>query len=294
MRLAIAGDGYPPRAMIEKFVYDLIGLVNAEGAAEDRLATIAHQLRTWLESNEMPSTTKVLRMRTFGVFSIFGPRGWEPGPPAKKGGELLQLLATYPRSVVTRDQLALASSKDVLPESIAHRLHLAASGARSYLRQVLAGFDAIRCVGHGYAWREEMLIDSDLSRFLGWYQQGTPESFFHAVDAYQGEFLAGEDAEWLQPTRVRCSCIYADMLERLALNALHDNRFADALYHALILTAVDRAHEGASRLVMRCFAALGRRASIVAEYEALRAFVREHLGADPSAETRRLYYSLIS
>ena len=235
----------------------------------------------------------VLKVRTLGMFAFYGHSGWIPGPPPRKGGELIQLLVIQPRSVVSNDQLAAMVSSTTAQENLANRLHLAASGARAYLRQITGDFDPIRSLGHGYAWRSEVMVDSDLARFTQCYNEGTPEAFDRAVQIYQGEFLAGEDVECLQPLRVRLSCMYVDMLERLATDAFAGGRFGVALQRGLLLAQVDRSHEGASRLVMRCFSALERRASIVTEYNSLKSFLQTHLGVEPSAETRQLYYSLL-
>jgi DNA-binding SARP family transcriptional activator len=47
-------------------------------------------------------------------------------------------------------------------------------------------------------------------------------------------------------------------------------------------------------MVMRCFAALGRRGRVLAEYEALRAYLRKHLGLEPTAETRNVVRALVA
>ena len=87
-----------------------------------------------------------LEFRFLGQFSIRGPGGWQAGPSLKKGGELLQYLGIYPRRIATKDELAAAFWPELDPEAVAHRLHLAASGARGYLRRMLGASDAIVAV----------------------------------------------------------------------------------------------------------------------------------------------------
>jgi DNA-binding SARP family transcriptional activator len=80
-----------------------------------------------------------------------------------------------------------------------------------------------------------------------------------AVALYAGEFLAGDNAEWMYPLRLRCVNAYVTLLERLAEAALGERDHASALEWSVRLVESDRAHEGATRLMMRALAASGRR-----------------------------------
>src|SRR5208283_2591949 len=82
-------------------------------------------------------------------------------------------------------------------ESVAHRLHLAASALRAALRRVLDGFDALRCSGPGYLWHPSLRIVSDVETFGRLYRDGSPAAAREAVGIYAGELLAGEPGEWL-------------------------------------------------------------------------------------------------
>ena len=84
------------------------------------------------------------------------------------------------------------------------------------------------------------------------------------------------------------------MLEKLADAAISYGEHQEALVYGLDLLAVNRSNESASRMVMRCFAALGRRGRVLAEYEALRAYLRKHLGLEPTAETQNVVRALVA
>jgi DNA-binding SARP family transcriptional activator len=87
--------------------------------------------------------------------------------------------------------------------------------------------------------------------------------------------------------------MYAELVERLANEALAAGEHQQALQFALELLEVDRAHEAASRLVLRCFEALGRRAQARDEYAALRAYLHKHLGVEPMPETTALITAIL-
>lgn len=229
-----------------------------------------------------------VELRFLGQFAIRGTQGWQPGPSLKKGGELLRYLGTYPRRVATRDELIVAFWPSLEPDAVAHRLHLAASGARAYLRGWLGAYDALTSVMGGYAWNPNTTIRSDVDEFLAYCKTTASQSLEAAVALYWGEFLAGESADWLQPMRVRCASAYACALETLAQRAELAGDFPAALSSAFKLLDAERGHEGATRLIMRCFAALGQRERAESQYTSLREYLRVRLGVEPTHETTKL------
>src|SRR5580700_10014446 len=94
-----------------------------------------------------PAVDVMVEFRFLGTFAVRCGGSWHPGPPPKKGREPLQYLGTYPRRVATRDELAAAFWPGIDIDAVVHRLHLAASGARAYLRNLSGGSDALQCVG---------------------------------------------------------------------------------------------------------------------------------------------------
>jgi LuxR family transcriptional regulator, maltose regulon positive regulatory protein len=229
-----------------------------------------------------------LRLRFLGQFGIFTAAGWHRGPSLKKGGELLQYLGTYPRRIATKDELAAAFWPELDADTVAHRIHLAASGARLYLRRHLNAPDAMVSVVGGYAWSLRTTIRSDIEDFFTLCRRGLRESLEAAVAIYEGEFLSGETAEWIQPMRIRCASIYACALELLARHAESDGDFPAALNAGLRLYDAERGHEGATRLIMRCFAALGQRDRAESQFTSLREYLHGRLGVEPSEETAML------
>jgi DNA-binding SARP family transcriptional activator len=241
-----------------------------------------------VSANDHLIHARTLRVRCFGNFRVAGSDGWEHGPEQKRAREVMQYLVLHPASVASRERLTEFLWPGDTSDVVLHRLHAAVSGARTFLRRLLAGLNAIRCSDEGYSWCPEMRIESDAGTFADLYRDGSAASMKAAVALYGGELLEGQDAEWVRPARVRYAAMYASMVERLASDAFIARDFEQALHFALQLLEIDRAHEGASRLVLRCFDALGRRAQALGEYTSLRAYLQRHLGIAPMPETTEL------
>jgi DNA-binding SARP family transcriptional activator len=242
---------------------------------------------------ELAHEAPTLRVACFGHFRIAGPSGWERGPEQKRAREVMQYLSLHPTSIAARERLTESLWPGETSDSVLHRLHAAVSGARTFLRRLLDGFDAIRCSDEGYFWHPEMRVVTDVVAFSELYRDGSASAARDAVALYGGELLAGQEADWLRPARVKYACMYASMVERLANDAFNAEAFEPALHFGLELLELDRAHEGASRLVLRCFEALGRRSQAQREYASLRAYLHKHLGIEPMPETTELIRTIM-
>ena len=234
-----------------------------------------------------------LEFRFLGAFAVRSGGIWHAGPAPKKGREFIQYLGIYPRRVATRDELAAAFWPGLDSESVGHRIHLAASGARVFLRRLFGGVDALHCVGTGYKWNPRIQIVSDADRFVERTRRGTIESLRAALELYEGDFLAGETADWLQPMRVKIAAARACALEAIVADLFAREQYAAALPFALDLVDAERGHENGTRLVMRCFAALGQRTRALEQYNLLKTYLAQQIGVEPTAETTRLACKLI-
>lgn len=234
----------------------------------------------------MHTVGPVLQVRSLGTFAYRGDGGrWQNGPSFKRGRELLQYLISYPRTPVSRETLADAFWPELDGADVRHRLHLAVTGARAALRDALPEVDGVRCVAGSYVWDPAIRVESDVDRFLAAYRLPERSAMESAVATYGGEYLAGENAEWIYPLRIRCANAYVTMLERLAELAAAEGDHGRALEYALRLVEADRAHEGATRLIMKSLAATGRRCAALAEYDALAKYLDKRLGMKPSHQT---------
>jgi DNA-binding SARP family transcriptional activator len=230
----------------------------------------------------------VLHVRCLGTFALRADGEWCTREALGRGREFLQYLVSYPHAQASRETLAEALWPDQDGDRVAHRLHLAVSGARAALRSLLPGIDAIRRTAHSYAWDASMAIESDVERLLSASRSGSRDTMESAAALYAGEFLAGDSAEWMYPLRVRCTSAYVRILEQLAEAAIAERDYHTALEWSLRLAESDRSHEGAARLVMRTLAACGRRGAALAQFDELLRYLRSHLAIEPSAQTLAL------
>lgn len=232
-------------------------------------------------------------VRCFGRFRVGGPDGWRRGPEQKRAREVMQYLVLHPKAIASRERLSEYLWPGDSSDLVLHRLHAAVSGARTFLRGLLGGANAIVCSEEGYSWCPQVRIECDVGSFADLYRDGSTAAMKAAVALYAGELLEGQDAEWVRPARVRYAAMYASMVQRLASDAFDARDFEQALHFALELLETDRAHEGAARLVLRCFDALGQRAQALGEYAALRAYLDRHLGVEPMPETTALIRAIV-
>ena len=237
---------------------------------------------------------ETLHVRCLGSFAFRGSDTWSNGPAFKRGRELLEYFAAYADHAISRDTLLEAFWPSFEGPSVAHRLHIAVSGARAALRVVVPCDEPIRSSAGRYLWDPVINVQSDLQRFFTLASEKTIVAMRAGVAMYSGEFLAGEEADWIYPLRVRCASAYATMLEGLADDASRRCDHADALDYALRLVEGDRAHEGATRIAMQAFAALGRRGAALAEYDQLAKYLDRHLGIAPAAATQEVRSAIVA
>lgn len=229
-----------------------------------------------------------LYVRCLGNFQYRGGGSWESGPAFKHGREFLEYMTAYPRGAASYHTLEEAFWPGRESDSVRHRLHVAAAGARAALRSALPSVESIRVLPGAYAWHPAIDIKSDYQQLLECCDEGTIESMKHGIALYRGEFCSGESAEWMYALRARASAAYVTMLQALADAALQRGDNHTAVRYALQLVEADRGHEGATRLAMRAFVAMGSRGAALEKYEALRRWLRLYLAVEPSAATRAL------
>lgn len=226
-----------------------------------------------------------LDFRCLGVFALAGENRWTSGFSRAHGREFLQYLVAHPKRSIARGVLFDSLWPDLDAAECSHRLHLAVSGARSALRALLRGLNPIVCADGAYGWHPAIEIGSDIEQLAACYRDGSVEAMERGVRGYCGEFLAGENAEWILPLRIRYEHMYVAMLERLARAAFDAGENAKATEYAFELVEVDPAHEGAARMLMRCLAKSGRRTTALSQYDKLLRYLDQRLSVKPMAET---------
>jgi DNA-binding SARP family transcriptional activator/tetratricopeptide (TPR) repeat protein len=128
----------------------------------------------------------------------------------------------------------------------------------------------------------------DLERAVA---SGTDDDLRRAIALYRGDLcpeIEGVDGE---AERVRLRGLFASAGEALAARRLEANpREAETITRRVI--EIDPYREEAHRILLRALARGGDLASAAIHYKRLTALLREELGVEPSAETKRVYASL--
>ncbi len=113
------------------------------------------------------------------------------------------------------------------------------------------------------------------------------EALAAALRAYGGELLTGCYENWAVVERERLAELRRAVLHRMVHRYAQDMP-ETALHHARVLLADDPLREDVHRVVMRLYAATGRRADALRQFARCRAVLAAELGVDPLPETTAL------
>lgn len=114
-----------------------------------------------------------------------------------------------------------------------------------------------------------------------------------ALELYRGDLLPDLDDEWVLAERERLRQIYMRSLERLMIVLEAQQDYPSALTYAQQLLRVDDLNEATYAALMRLHGLHGDRAKALQVYHQCMTVLREALGIDPSASTRKLYERLL-
>jgi len=118
------------------------------------------------------------------------------------------------------------------------------------------------------------------------------EQAINALRLYAGDFLPGFDLPPVTARREHLRRIFHDLVVRVAEHHIANDAFFSAIeiyQHGLSHSLPsERLFQG----LLRCHLALGQHAEGLSAYERCRAFLHEHLNAQPAAETERLKHAL--
>jgi TolB-like protein/DNA-binding SARP family transcriptional activator/Tfp pilus assembly protein PilF len=222
------------------------------------------------------------RVNLLGRFELRAPDGQEVALGARKSIGLLAILGASPGQRLSRDRLALLLWED-MPDA----------QARGNLRQLLAAtrrlvpFLEADSASIGFS---DGLVETDLRDFETAIEEGTPAALEQAAALYRADFLDGfsprdRDFEgWLTGERERLRehavQLFLRLMERAAATGVEP-----AIRWALRILAVDPVHEPAHRALMELYAAQGRHAAALRQYEQLRETLSRELGTRPEPET---------
>jgi ATP/maltotriose-dependent transcriptional regulator MalT/DNA-binding SARP family transcriptional activator len=110
---------------------------------------------------------------------------------------------------------------------------------------------------------------------------------------YRGDFMAGVYEDWTEERRHYFSEQHARVLNALAKLAFAEKSWSNALKFSDEILRKDPYREDAHRLIMKIFAAQGKRAKVKEQFEILEELLKKELGVTPAPETRRVFQELI-
>jgi DNA-binding SARP family transcriptional activator len=231
--------------------------------------------------------TVLVRLRLIGQMEAWSFTGESVLPTGRKTRALLAVLAlSLPRPVLRARLAGLLWSRRPVEQaraSLRQEIHRLGEALAPLSGQVLLVSRDQLTLAAGVLWVD---VDEVLRATAG-----QPEAL-GLLDGALLEDLHGVDPAfdlWLAGERERLS----DRARALAERVLDGQTEPEAIIAAATrLLAIDRAHEGGWRALMRAYAARGERGMVAATFERCRRALAERLGASPSAETERLLAEL--
>ena len=119
------------------------------------------------------------------------------------------------------------------------------------------------------------------------------ESLEAAVEIYRGEFMPGVYDLWAEERRTYYSEQFLRVVGAMAKLSFAEKKWNNALRYAGDLLREDPYREDMHRLVMKVHGLQGKSAAVKEQFETLRSLLKDELGIEPSAETRRIYQDLL-
>ncbi|HEX8287662.1 MAG TPA: BTAD domain-containing putative transcriptional regulator [Pyrinomonadaceae bacterium] len=109
----------------------------------------------------------------------------------------------------------------------------------------------------------------------------------------RGEFMAGVYDDWAEERRHYYAEQHSRVLNALAKLAFTEKSWSNALKFSGEILQKDPFREDAHRLIMKIFAAQGKRAKVKEQFETLQELLKKELGVAPAPETRKTFQELL-
>jgi predicted ATPase/DNA-binding SARP family transcriptional activator len=241
-----------------------------------------------------------LTLRLLGGFdvSVAERRVAEQAWRLRRAKTLLKLLALAPEHRIHRDQVTEALWPEEQPAASA--LHQVLYTARRALQSTgderaaacLTLHDDVITLACEELWIDVVEFERAAAQARA---ERTLDGLSSALELYTGELLP-EDLyeEWTAARREALRETHLSLLVELAELLAEQGDDAGAVAALQRAVVAEPLHERAHRALMRRFAADGRRQQALAQYEQLRAALRQRLEADPDPETRQLYREILA
>jgi TolB-like protein len=233
-----------------------------------------------------------LRIALLGGLEIAGGETTDRALLTRKAKALVAYLALQGARGQSREKLAELLWGDSAEEQARANLRQ----TLSLVRKALNGDGAAYLVTDGdrisLAGRD---IDLDVALFEHLVAEATPDALKRSAALYRGDLLDGfslkeESFEaWARAERERLRHLASDALTKLIAHCDEVGDTERCVETAARLLTLDPLREAAHRILMRAYAAQGRQASALKQFETCRDILKRELGVEPEPETVVLY-----
>ncbi|MCZ6840837.1 MAG: BTAD domain-containing putative transcriptional regulator [Alphaproteobacteria bacterium] len=236
-----------------------------------------------------------LRIALLGGLDISGGEASARASLTRKAQALVAYLALQGDRSQSREKLAELLWGNSAEEQARANLRQALTS----IRRALNGDGATFLVADGdQISLSKSEIDLDVARFERLVAEATPDALKQAAALYKGDFLDGfslkEDSfeVWARAERERLRLLASNALTKLIAHCDEVGDIERCVETAARLLTLDPLREAAHRILMRAYAAQGRQASALKQFETCRDILRRELGVEPEPETVALYHEL--
>lgn len=288
--------------VVEKLPLDLREVSRESGVKSQESNEVSHSI---LDSRL--STITDLTIKTFGFVEIFRDKSKPFATDAwttKRARDIFCYIATSKHRRVDKEILIdafwggedLAAIEKNFHPTISH-IRKALNSNQSFKQNFLVFRDG------AYQLNPELSYSIDTEEFetaVAEAEKAKREKDFGkfrenleaAHEIYRGEYMAGVYEDWAEERRNFYAEQNSRVLNALAKLAFTDKSWSSALKFAGEILKNDPFREDAHRLIMKVYAAQGKRSSVVEQFETLQNILKKELGVTPAPETRKIFQEL--
>ncbi|HZP83625.1 MAG TPA: BTAD domain-containing putative transcriptional regulator [Chthonomonadaceae bacterium] len=209
----------------------------------------------------------------------------------QKTGCLLACLAYYLHRVHPREELLERLWPEVEPTAGRNRLKQALASLRRQLEPPGTPAGSVLIADRASIRLHAQAVTTDVAKFQALIQtasriadlDGRIQQLTQAVELYRGELLPGFYEDWILTERQRLADAYLGALRQLVAALQQAGELERAIDYAHRAVAADPWQEEASADLMRLYAAAGRPAEALREYDRLKRLLHTELNAIPSS-----------
>ena len=234
-----------------------------------------------------------LHLTLLGGFAARLASGRSLHLPRAKARGLLAILALQPGHTLARDKLTSILWPDVPDDQARHSLRQTLFMLRKNAPSVdlAADGDNLTLAPAG--------VTVDVAQFRTLVARATPEALAEASTLYRGDLLEGLRVserpfeDWLFGERERLRELAIGAFRALVAHHSAAGETAEALQAALRLVSIDPLNEPAHRAIIGLYAATGRRALALRQYETFAQMLKRELDVAPEEETVSCYEQVL-